>query len=265
MFTPCFINDIDPLPEPLLPILADQAAPIAVDLFDSAFAAPTRHICGWPSDFCSGFWLSVRLTALAVPRCCPCSASRCRTCLSEPEIRPPWTRRSTRSARRRPPFPLMTPPTPRPCRIWEMRCESGSSSLFNVSVYRSDALLLTGQRLTSLELPGLSRRAVLERVSDFHRALRIGSDVSADAASRRAAQAQMRVTPPQFVPCVTLVSGSGTDSFVDPSLGCRDAHYSRSPSPGSAALRSRRSRHAARSPARFGTASRTRTWQSFCR
>ncbi|MGD0937845.1 MAG: hypothetical protein ABR922_25155 [Streptosporangiaceae bacterium] len=40
MFTPCFINDIDPLPEPLLPILADQAAPIAVDLFDSAFAAP---------------------------------------------------------------------------------------------------------------------------------------------------------------------------------------------------------------------------------
>ena len=123
----------------------------------------------------------------------------------------------------------------------------------------------TGQRLTSLELPGLSRRAVLERVSDFHRALRIGSDVSADAASRRAAQAQMRVTPPQFVPCVTLVSGSGTDSFVDPSLGCRDAHYSRSPSPGSAALRSRRSRHAARSPARFGTASRTRTWQSFCR
>jgi hypothetical protein len=40
MFTPCFINDIDPLPEPLLPVLADQAAPIAVDLFDSAFAAP---------------------------------------------------------------------------------------------------------------------------------------------------------------------------------------------------------------------------------
>ena len=39
MFTPCFINDIDPLPEPLLPVLAGQAAPIAVDLFDSAFAA----------------------------------------------------------------------------------------------------------------------------------------------------------------------------------------------------------------------------------
>ena len=40
MFTPCFINDIDPMPEPLSSVLADQAAPIAVDLFDSAFAAP---------------------------------------------------------------------------------------------------------------------------------------------------------------------------------------------------------------------------------
>lgn len=67
----------------------------------------------------------------------------------------------------------------------------GSIVVFNVSRYRSDALLLTAGGVTALELPDLSHDALLGRIDAFYRALRASSDQLANPAARRNAQAEL--------------------------------------------------------------------------
>ena len=59
---------------------------------------------------------------------------------------------------------------------------------FNISQYRSDALLLTRDAVTSVELPGLTSEAVTERVIAFHRATNTTMDPDSSVAGRRDAQ-----------------------------------------------------------------------------
>jgi hypothetical protein len=59
---------------------------------------------------------------------------------------------------------------------------------FNISQYRSDALLLARDAVTSIALPGLTREAVTERVIAFHRAAGITTDGSLNLAARLDAQ-----------------------------------------------------------------------------
>ncbi len=56
------------------------------------------------------------------------------------------------------------------------QAEEGPVVVFNVSQYRSDALLLTSNGITCLPLPGLSRSSVIEHVARFQRALRDSRD-----------------------------------------------------------------------------------------
>ncbi|WP_405717347.1 tetratricopeptide repeat protein [Streptomyces sp. NBC_01537] len=62
---------------------------------------------------------------------------------------------------------------------------------FNVSAYRSDALLLTEQGITAVALPELTPAAVLARINAFHQALADSSDPDPDA-DRGAAQQRVR-------------------------------------------------------------------------
>ncbi|MHC3474293.1 CHAT domain-containing protein [Streptomyces sp. 7R007] len=62
---------------------------------------------------------------------------------------------------------------------------------FNVSRYRSDALLLTRDGITALALPGLDQDTLAEQVDSFYAALRGCTDPDADPTSRRAAQARI--------------------------------------------------------------------------
>jgi len=59
---------------------------------------------------------------------------------------------------------------------------------FNISQYRSDALLLTRDAVTSIALPGLTRQAVTERVTAFHRAVGFTTDGSSNLSARLDAQ-----------------------------------------------------------------------------
>ena len=43
---------------------------------------------------------------------------------------------------------------------------------FNISSYRSDALLLTPTGITDIELPGLTQDVLFDQVGSFYRALR---------------------------------------------------------------------------------------------
>jgi hypothetical protein len=62
---------------------------------------------------------------------------------------------------------------------------------FNISQYRSDALLLTQDAVTSIALPGLTREAVTERVIAFHRAAGTTTDGSLNLGARLDAQKEI--------------------------------------------------------------------------
>ena len=51
------------------------------------------------------------------------------------------------------------------------QADQGPVVVFNVSPYRSDALVLTTDGITSLRLPGLDKRVVIEQIIAFHQAL----------------------------------------------------------------------------------------------
>jgi len=59
---------------------------------------------------------------------------------------------------------------------------------FNISQYRSDALLLTRDAVTSVALPALTREAVTERVIAFHQAVGAATDSGSGLAIRTDAQ-----------------------------------------------------------------------------
>lgn len=59
---------------------------------------------------------------------------------------------------------------------------------FNISQYRSDALLLTPDAVTSIALPGLTREAATRQVVAFHQAATAATDPSCGLAARRDAQ-----------------------------------------------------------------------------
>ncbi|MFK0046406.1 CHAT domain-containing protein [Streptomyces sp. NPDC090741] len=77
------------------------------------------------------------------------------------------------------------PPT-----VGELRAEAshGPIVVFNVSGYRSDALLLTAEGLTGLALPGLGQATVVDRINAFRQAQHTASS-GADPADREEAQA----------------------------------------------------------------------------
>ena len=77
-----------------------------------------------------------------------------------------------------------------PPAISELRAQAcdGPVITFNVSQYRSDALLLTRDGVTSVRLPGLTRETVIDQITAFHQALRAAADSSAGPTSRQAAQ-----------------------------------------------------------------------------
>ncbi|GIH23461.1 CHAT domain-containing protein [Acrocarpospora phusangensis] len=66
---------------------------------------------------------------------------------------------------------------------------AGPVAVFNVSPHRSDALLVTADGISHVELPGLDHATVVRRVGEFHRALAATTDPDAD---RLAAQAKLR-------------------------------------------------------------------------
>ncbi|NEC89910.1 CHAT domain-containing protein [Streptomyces sp. SID12501] len=71
--------------------------------------------------------------------------------------------------------------------------KDGPIVALNVSTYRSDALLLTADGIRSLELPGLPRSEVVERITAFRQALRSATDGTTPT-SRRRAQADITDT-----------------------------------------------------------------------
>lgn len=81
------------------------------------------------------------------------------------------------------------PPT-----VHELVAEAASGPVvtFNISRYRSDALLLTANGITSIELPALTRNAVLDRVNAFHQALSATTNPAASPAVRVDTQATLR-------------------------------------------------------------------------
>ena len=71
---------------------------------------------------------------------------------------------------------------------------SGPVVTFSVSTYRADALLLTEDGVTCLELPGLTYERLTAEVDAFHSALETATDAAASRAGRRDAQARLRTT-----------------------------------------------------------------------
>ncbi|MEV5750751.1 CHAT domain-containing protein [Actinoallomurus sp. NPDC052308] len=69
---------------------------------------------------------------------------------------------------------------------------AGPVVAFNISSYRSDALLLTADGVTSLPLPALTFEAVTGRIDAFHQALYTTTDPDARAVDRVGAQAEIR-------------------------------------------------------------------------
>ncbi|MBB6473673.1 CHAT domain-containing protein [Sphaerisporangium rubeum] len=65
---------------------------------------------------------------------------------------------------------------------------SGPVVVFSVSSHRSDALLLTGDGITALELPALTHDTLTSKITTFYEALRIATDRDTSSAGRAAAQ-----------------------------------------------------------------------------
>ncbi|KUL46799.1 CHAT domain-containing protein [Streptomyces regalis] len=68
---------------------------------------------------------------------------------------------------------------------------SGPVVTFNVSHYRSDALLLTSHGIESLNLPDLTYDLVIDQIQTFHRALETVGDPRASPLTRKEAQATL--------------------------------------------------------------------------
>lgn len=68
---------------------------------------------------------------------------------------------------------------------------AGPVVAFNVSPYGSGALLLTGDGISSLSLPGLAYDTVIRQVNSFHQARRIAVDPGASTADRVGSQRTM--------------------------------------------------------------------------
>ena len=73
------------------------------------------------------------------------------------------------------------------------QASAGPVVAFNVSQYRSDALLLTADGITSLPLPGLTMQAVHAQITAFHQALHSAAHAKT-ATERAAAQRQLSQT-----------------------------------------------------------------------
>ena len=63
---------------------------------------------------------------------------------------------------------------------------------FSVSDHRCDALLLTHDGISSIELPSLTRSILFGKIVDFHQALYLATDSDASSVERRAAQTKLR-------------------------------------------------------------------------
>jgi hypothetical protein len=92
---------------------------------------------------------------------------------------------------------------------------------FSISAHRSDALLLTENRIASLHLPSLVFDRVSEQISSFHDALHAAADLSLTAQERRDAQARL-----------SRILEWLWDSAAEPVLHALG--YDRQPPPGSA-------------------------------
>jgi hypothetical protein len=68
---------------------------------------------------------------------------------------------------------------------------SGPVVSFNVSRYRSDALLLTREGIASLELPGLEIQTVADHISTFHQNLNSATNPGKTPLERKAAQTKL--------------------------------------------------------------------------
>jgi hypothetical protein len=68
---------------------------------------------------------------------------------------------------------------------------SGPVVTFNISAYRSDALLLTQNGITSLELPGLALHSLLGQINSFQEALHTTTNPETGSRARREAQATL--------------------------------------------------------------------------
>jgi tetratricopeptide (TPR) repeat protein len=69
--------------------------------------------------------------------------------------------------------------------------DPGPIVTFSISAYRSDALLLTGNRITSVQLPGLVLDTLTEQIGLFYDALNATADLGASFPERRDAQARL--------------------------------------------------------------------------
>jgi hypothetical protein len=69
---------------------------------------------------------------------------------------------------------------------------AGPVVTFNVSVYRSDALLLTSDGVATVNLPHLGIKILTEKVNAFHHALDVAGDRRVSPSERIAAQAVLR-------------------------------------------------------------------------
>jgi hypothetical protein len=76
----------------------------------------------------------------------------------------------------------------------ELRAQAAEGSIINLNVsqYRCDALLLTENDISCVELLGLTRENVIEQITAFHQALSLALDVLADPAEQQAAQTTIR-------------------------------------------------------------------------
>ena len=66
--------------------------------------------------------------------------------------------------------------------------QEGPVVVVNVSRYRSDAVLVTSEGITSIPLPGLVQGALIDRINSFHQALGAADDPDASPEQRRSAQ-----------------------------------------------------------------------------
>ncbi|MHB6910207.1 CHAT domain-containing protein [Streptomyces sp. CB02959] len=81
----------------------------------------------------------------------------------------------------------------RPPAVSELLAQATSGSVvsFNVSHYRSDALLLTSDGIESLNLPDLTYDLVIDQIQTFHRALETVADPRTSPLTRKEAQATL--------------------------------------------------------------------------
>jgi hypothetical protein len=110
-----------------------------------------------------------------------------------------------------------------PPALSELLAEAAAGPIvtFNISRYRSDAVLLTGGGVTSLPLPGLAQDTLEAQVISFHEALRTAAEREASTSTRAAAQGTLHD-----------ILGWLWDTAAEPVLSALGYH--RQPPPGAA-------------------------------